>query len=184
MKEIIILILIAGFLFISSLTILLVGLFQKNKIFIFISIGICVLFVATVSYTGWRIVTQSYYQVSEIVKPRTGEEIYTALFGKPQYGPLTIINYQDQVIPKVDYGIMLHFKTSPAELERILAIHKFTSEKVSTKGWNTNENHWFKPELLGETVLVYKYQKDEYGNIQMIYSNLDRTEMYCIDIQD
>jgi hypothetical protein len=184
MKEIIYLLLTAGFLFIISLSLFLFGFFRKKKILIFISAGICFIFLGIAVYTGWSIVSKSVHRVSEILKPRTGEEIYSQLYGKPQFGSLTILNFKDQIVPKVDTAIMLHFKTCPAELNRIVAGHDFTLEKKSTQGWDSGENDWFKPDLLGKTILVYKYQKDEFANEEIIYSNLEQTEVYCIDIQD
>ena len=90
--------------------------------------------------------------------------------------------------PKIDYAIWLQFGTCPDELKRILSIHDFKTERQSTKGWNTdgplaNEN-WFKPETLGDTILVFKYSKDQYGNGQIIYSSLDSTKVFCIDTYD
>ena len=126
--------------------------------------------------------------LADMFKPRTGEEIYLALFGKPQHGCLKVINQQDQIIPKIDYAIWLEFETCAEELKRILSLHNFTTEKQATKGWNTEgplaHENWFKPEALGDTVWVYKWQKDEYGNGQTIYSKLDCTKAFCIDILD
>ena len=44
--------------------------------------------------------------------------------------------------------------------------------------------NWFRPEQMGDSILIFDYEKDGYGNGQTIYSKLDKTEAYCIDIQD
>ena len=188
MKELIIWTIFSGLLFISFISFLIIGIIRKNKRFIIASIAILLVTVVTGFYTGYKLVTKSYKKVTTALKPRTGNEIYISLFGKPESDCLSILNSQDQVIPKIDYAIWLHFKTCPNELKRILSKHNFVSEKISTKYLYTsapseNEN-WFKPELLGDTILIYKYSKDQNGNGQTIYSNLNQTEVYCIDVLD
>lgn len=123
-----------------------------------------------------------------MLRPRTGEEIYSALFGKTENICLKVLNYQDQIVPKIDYAIWLHFDNCPDELKRILQLHEYKTELQSTNGWQTTgplaNDNWFKPETLGDTVLVFTYKKDEYGNGQTIYSSLDSTKAFCIDILD
>ena len=85
-------------------------------------------------WTGYQFVTKSYKKVADILKPRTDDEIYNALFGKRKFDCVNVLNKQDQVIPKIDYAIWLQFETCPEELKRILSQHEFTSEKISTSG--------------------------------------------------
>lgn len=123
-----------------------------------------------------------------IFRPRTGEEIYTALFDKKQTDCIKILNYQDQVVPRIDYAIWLHFETCPEELKRILSLQEFESEVIATSGWETkgpfDHINWFKPETLGDSILVSIYSKDEYGNGQYIYSSLDSTKVFVKDVHD
>jgi hypothetical protein len=99
-----------------------------------------------------------------------------------------VLNSQDQVIPKIDYAIWLYFETCPKELNRILNLHSFSSETISTKGLeidgpSANEK-WFEPASLGDSILVFTYKKDHYGNGQTIYSSVDSTKVFCIDVLD
>jgi hypothetical protein len=188
MKELIILTTISGLVLIIFLVALITGLTKKNKKFILPAILLFVTFIGLTSWTGFKFASKSYNKVTEILRPRTGDEIYVALFGKGQIECIKIINYQDQVVPKIDYSIWLHFETCPSELRRVLSLHDFKSEIVSTNGWNTegplaNEN-WFKPETLGDSVIVSIYNKDEYGNGQYIFSSLDSTQVFVKDILD
>ena len=188
MKELIILTVISGLVFIIFLVILIISLTRKNKKFILPSISMFVAFGGLTGWTGFKFVSKSYNKVTEILKPRTGDEIYDALFGKRQTDCVKIINYQDQIVPKIDYAIWLYFETCPSELNRILSLHDFKTEIVSTKEWNTsgplaNEN-WFKPETLGDSILTFTYNKDDYGNGQYIYSSLDSTKVFIKDILD
>ena len=126
-------------------------------------------------------------KISEIGKPRNGNEIYESLLGKPETDCVKILNYQDQTIPKIDYAIWLHFKTCPKELERIINRKKFNTEKISTKNLefeqpNSNEN-WFEPQKMGDSILTFKYY-DERNNGQEIYCSKDSTEIYLKDIAD
>ena len=179
---------ISGVLFLTFLFLLVFGLIKKKKWTIIFSFFVFFLFTCSTAWTGYTVASKTYRRVSNALKPRTGHEIYSALFGNPQYGCMRVTNEQDQTIPKIDYAIWLEFKTCPEELKRILSLHNFTAKKEATLGWNTqepsSEDSWFKPETLGDTVLVFKYQKDEYGNGQTIYSNMDSTKAYCIDVLD
>src|SRR5690606_39355592 len=67
------------------------------------------------------ILSKTYNKVTETLSPRTGDEIYDALFDKRQTDCIKILNFQDQVVPKIDYAIWLHFETCPDELKRILS---------------------------------------------------------------
>ena len=99
------------------------------------------------------------------------------------------MNYQDQVVPKIDYAIWLHFKTCPKELKRILSKHDFNNEKLPTDNWNGKiplgkTLEWFNPTTLGDTILVYEFSTDDSRNIQTIWTNLDSTEVFVRDILD
>lgn len=175
MKEIIIL--ISFFLlFIIAAIVLGIGINKRQKKIILIAIvTLCLSGITTI------------YSFSKVIF-RSGEEIYMALFDKPQFDCLKIINYQDQTVPILDAAIWLHFNTCPDELNRIINSKDFEIQKVSTKGWNTSgplaDENWFKPELLGDTILTFRYQQDYYGGSQTIYCNLNKTEAYCIDAND
>lgn len=188
MKELIILTVISGFTFLVFLVTLILGFMRKNKKLKLTSLLLFFAFIGLTAWTGFKFVSKTYNKVTETLRPRTGDEIYEALFDKGKIDCIKILNYQDQVVPKIDYAIWLHFETCPDELKRILCLHDFKTEIVSTKGWNTegplaNEN-WFKPESLGDSILVFTYKKDEYGNGQHIYSSIDSTKVFLKDILD
>jgi len=189
MQEIFILTIFSALLFVAFSATFIPGLLKKRKKLLFISLVILLpVFIAMAAYTGYRLVSKSYSKVSGMMAPRTGEEIYAALFGKPQFPCVKVTEKQDQVVPKIDYAIMLHFKTCPGELKRILSLHEFQLEKLSAQDLEGSlspaGNNWFKPALLGDTIWVYNYKKDDYGNGQTIYSNPEFTEAYCMDILD
>lgn len=188
MKEIIVLTIISGLLFFTFLVTIILGFTKKSKKLKMTSLFVLFVFIVCAGWTGYRIGSKTYNKIAENLRQRTGKEIYESLFGKSQTDCNKILNYQDQVIPKIDYAIWLQFETCPAELKRILSLRNFKSEIVSTRKWDTdaslaNEN-WFKPESLGDSIIVSVYRKDDYGNEQYIYSSLDSTKVFVKDILD
>lgn len=188
MKELIILTVISGFAFLLFLVTFILGLTKKNKKLKLSALFLFFAFIGLTVWTGFKFVSKTYNKVAETFRPRTGDEIYDALFDKRQTDCIKILNFQDQVVPKIDYAIWLHFETCPDELKRILSKHDFKTEIVSTIGWNTDgplaHENWFKPETLGDSILVFTYNKDDYGNGQYIYSSLDSSKVFVKDILD
>lgn len=188
MKEIIVWIAITGLAFIAFIGTLILAIVKKRLKLVFVSVAIMFIGLACSGWTAYLFLAKSYESVKGIFEPRTGEEIYEALFGKTDNKCLTVIKSQDQVVPKIDYAIWLHFKTCPDELKRVLQLHSFQFEKQSSKAIHADSpsenDKWFKPENLGDSVLIFKYKKDEYGNGQTLYSSLDSTEVYCVDVLD
>ncbi len=189
MKELIILTVIAALVFLVFLVTLILGFTKKNKKFKKTSLILLFAFIGLTAWTGFKFVSKTYNKVAETLRPRTGDEIYDALFDKRQSDCIKILNFQDQIVPKIDYAIWLHFETCPDELKRILSKHEFKREKVSTAKWNKkislNETiAWFNPKTLGDTILVYKYSTNDSKNIQTIWANLDSTIVFVRDIFD
>jgi len=184
MKEIFIWVIISSLLFIGFLAAVVFAFIRRKKINIVI-VFISLLFLSSSAlWTVYLAVSKSYNRVVAILAPRTGHEIYVALFGETKYSCLNVLNHQDQFIPKIDYAIWLYFETCPEEMKRILSRQKYEAETYSTKGWNGKGPNWFKPETLGDSIRVFTYRKDDFGNIQELYSSLDSTKAFCIDILD
>ena len=189
MKQIILLIVITGLIFLTGVFTLILGIIKKNKNLKFISLIIFSGFIGFACWTGYKVVTKSYEKVTGTLKPRTGDEIYDALFGKRKFDCVKVLNKQDQVVPKIDYAIWLQFETCPEELKRILSRHEFKSEKLSTQSWNGKIPYgetlvWFNPTTLGDTIMVYEYSTYDNRNIQTIWTSLDSTKVFVRDILD
>ena len=189
MKEVILELLFAGISFLIFLVFLIIGLVKKKRnliitsiVFLFISIMIGSIAIFSITKKTYQISKKAYNKVSELSKPRTGMEIYESLLGKPETNCVEILNYEDQTVPKIDIAILLHFKTCPKELKRILAQKEFEFEKIKTSE-QSDEKSWFKPEKMGDSILTFKYY-DINGNGQEIYSSKDSTEVYLKDIWD
>lgn len=187
MAEIFILGILSVLLFLGFVTTLILGLVLKNRNLVISGVLCVVIFFITGGMTIYKTVTKVRDKVTEACKPRTDEEIYAALFGKPDTACVQILHSQDQKISRIDDAIWLHFKTCPDELHRILSSHQYEKEKISTEDLYVSQpssnSHWFKPELMGDSIYIYKFN-DEYSNGQTIYTNLEETEVYCKDVMD
>lgn len=189
MKELIALAIFSGLLFLLFLVTLIISLVWKKKPLKLTALFLFFSFICLTGWTVYKFVSKSYNKVTQSLKPRTGDEIYNALFNKRQTNCVKVINYQDQVVPKIDYAIWLHFETCPEELKRILERHKFSAEKLPTKDWNGKIPYgetleWFNPTTLGDTIMVFEYSTNNSRNIQTIWSNLDSTKVFVRDIAD
>lgn len=188
MKEILTWTIISVILLLFFAITMIYGLIRKKRKLIITSLLTLVLIFAGASWTIYLIASKSYDKVSDALAPRTGQEIYSALFGPTTNSCVKVLHYQDQNVPVLDYAIWLHFETCPNEVQRILQQHDYTSERQSTKGWNNSGplagDNWFKPELMGDSVLLFTYKKDDCGNYQEIYLSMDSTEAFCKDVFD
>ena len=189
MKEIVIFTAITGFAFLVFGLFLFFGIFWKNKRYLLTSVFAFIVFLGFAGWTGFKFITKSYSKITNTLKPRNGDGIYDALFGKRQTDCVKILNYQDQIVPKIDYAIWLHFETCPEELKRILSRHEFSGGKVATNGWDSKiplgeTLDWFKPATLGDTIMVYEYSTENSRNIQTIWTSLDSTKVFCRDVLD
>ena len=189
MQELISLSVITGTLFLLSIILFLAGIIRRKLKLVLLSLAFLLGSVATGVYAGFRFVGKSFRMAREILKPRTGPEIYTAQFGNSPHNCSQLIHYQDQRIKRLDYTIWLHFRTCPVELQRILSLHDYETDRILTAGWpgppeiNRPAGNWFRPELLGETILLFRYHNDNGGGRE-IYASSDSTEVYYLDYLD
>lgn len=178
--------LLAALLLLVAIVLLVFGIMKKKKRLVVYSVIALVLSLGVGVYAGITLVSKSYKLVSEkILEKRNGEEIYIALFGKPIDSCLKVLHEQDQIIPKVDFAIFLHVRTCPEEMNRVLSLHDFEQKMIHANDiGGDNTPAWFQPNLLGDSVCICEYIKDEYGNVQLWYIKADTTEAYCMDVQD
>lgn len=194
MKTIFLLITISVITFIAFLTLLIIGLVNRKKKLVWISVVLFFVLIGLAAWTSHTLFSKAFNKMnefSEIFKPRTDEEIYEALFQKKENDCIEIISFSDQIIPKIDYAIRLHIKTCPEELNRILSLREYSHEKViyidsmSNSKLSFDENmDGFNPSTLGDTILVFEYSSEDHRNIQNIWSNLDSSEIFVRDVFD
>jgi hypothetical protein len=189
MRGIFILATTTGLFFIFFIAVLVIGLVRKKKRLIIASLTILLCFVGLASWTGYTFLSKSINKVTGALKPRTGEEIYKALFGQDESGCVWVTNSQDQIIPKIDIAIWLKFETCPTELKRILSQHKFDFAKVETASWTESIPYgetidWVNPQIMGDTIFVFEYTSGDGKNIKTLWTSRDSTKVVYRDIFD
>jgi energy-coupling factor transporter transmembrane protein EcfT len=192
MDKILLLAFIAGLLFLFFLFFILKGLRGKNKKSILISLGF-LLFTLIISF--WAIylfVSKAYDKVTDtFFKPRSGIEIYTALFGNPKDNCVTVTNNLDQLVPRLDCCIWLEFKTCPTELNRIIGKEPYKMTKYFSADTSfyvpayTPKPFWWRPNLLGDSVTVMQnYNPDNPNRDQILIFSKDSLHAFYCDMAD
>jgi hypothetical protein len=186
MQLIILLGIIALFLFIASIVFFLIAFSKKKMPLFYLALILSFLGLGTGIYTGYVFIQKSYNRISASFKQRTGDEIYAALFdGKPNKCSV-VLEKQDQVLPIIDVAIYLHFKTCEAELNRILKQQEYEMDLQVNKEDDTTSNsmdpEWFELSKMGDSIYVYTYKKDDFGNYQTLFVSKKKDEVYCIDV--
>jgi len=189
MKELIGLVVLAAGLLAGAVGLLFDGLVRRRRRRLYVagaSLGLAVL---VAGWAAYRTSHKAYRHLAEAVRPRTGAEIYAALFGRPRPGCLQVIAYQDQLVPRIDAAIWLHYRTCPAELRRVLARLPYARRTVPTATLAAElaprlPISWFAPRLLGDSARVYEYATPNNRNIRTLWASPDSTEVFYRDILD
>lgn len=189
MKDLIFLAIFSGLSFCLFLVTLILSFARRNNLLYFLTFFFFLSFLGLGSWTIFKLANKSYKEVAEILRPRNGIEIYEALFGKRQSDCVRVINFQDQIVPKIDYAIWLQIETCPKEIKRILSLNNYSDQTVS-KGnleWGLLQDNylaWFNPKSLGDTIIIYEYTSLDGKNTQTLWSNLDSTSVFVKDAFD
>jgi len=138
---------------------------------------------------GYIFVHKAKSRLASALKPRPKDDIYVALFGQSPLACTQVLAAQDQVVPRIDDAIWLHFTTCPGEFKRLLGRHPFEGGKEPTAQWHeaipgAENMQWFRPQALGDTILVYEYTTEHSRNIQTFWASRDSTEVFYRDIAD
>ena len=173
-------------LLIGSIVFFFIAIAKKKMPLFYIALVLSFVGVGTGLFAGYTFLYKSYIKISDAFKPRTGAEIYAALFdGKPDKCTV-VLEKQDQIIPVIDVAIYLHFKTCEAELNRILKQQRYEMRVLVNKEKDTStstlEPNWFEPSKMGDSIYVYTYKKDDFGNYQTLFVSKKKHEVYCKDI--
>jgi hypothetical protein len=170
----------AAILFVLALILFTVAVIKRKKrIFLYSGLAFLVFLIPS-GFVGYKIV--------KALAPRTGMDTYLSYFGKPTADCVKVINFQDAEIPVMDFAVAFRFKTCPEELKRIISKKEYNEERISTKELTPpstgviGTDVWLNPQSLGDSVLYYRYSKENGVNGITIYSNTDMTEAFCIDV--
>lgn len=189
MKNLLVLLVAAGVSLLFAIGIAVGGLSKKSwKLLVLATLALA----SSGGFAGWAGYVALHKAKNRVVntfRPRTGDEIYVGLFGRGKVACTQVFESQDQVVPKIDYAIWLHFKTCPQEFQRILTRHQFSQRKEATANWLGNipsvgADKWWRPQVMGDTIMVYQYTSKNGRNIQILIASRDGTEVFCEDILD
>ena len=127
----------------------------------------------------WAVLIISLACIAYTFIPRSGVDIYVAMFGNSLNNCLKIIDKEEHSIPILDDGIYLHFKTCPPDVKRILSLHTYTCQIRTRMTPSTNDGvKWFKPETLGDSVIDCFGDKSTNTDYETFYISKDSTEVY------
>lgn len=169
---------------------LLLGIVKKSRKPVYIAIVFFLLAIPSGIYTGFLFARKAYQKIktTKIENPliRSGMEMYTALLGKPETNCVTVINSQDQYIPRVDCCIWLEFTTCPKELTRIIAKKELTPVKgASYIPDYSPKPQWFVPQNLGsDHIMLRKNDPDDPNHDLLLYFSKDSTRAFYCDMAE
>lgn len=186
MKLILLLALVTVISFIGFLIVFIWGLVKKKPIVKRISVVLFFVFVLLFVITGYVFLNTTYRKVSKALKPRTGMEIYTALFpSAPPNACVEVINAHDQLIPKLDNAILLEVNICPLELKRLLTLESYDAQIKNVKSIEIKEPlDWFNVKDWGDSVRVYSFTSEDLRNSRIIYCKYDSTKVLIKDMLD
>jgi len=188
MLEIILWIVITGLLVFAFLYLLITGLLKKRGKNISWSLVFLLLSIFTGGWSGYLVFKKTRNTVKELLRPRNGIEIYTALFDAPVNNCVEVTNKRDQAVPRLDCCIWLEFNTCPPELNRIISQHPYEVSRFSAKDTLYMADfyerpQWWKPGSLGDSVIVLHYS-DNPSRVRSIFMNRDSAHVFYCDRAD
>lgn len=180
MKTFILWFTVSGLLFVGFAAMLIAGLVRRRRSLVMGSLVVLLLSGGAVVRTIWFAADKSLDKVAGLFHPRTGMDIYYALFGKPGCDCVRVVRTRDAEIPVIDAAVWIEVQTCPEELERILRQHPYREdESALCHFYPTDEG--FDPAALGDDLRVYRWERDDAGSVQVIYASADSTKMLCAD---
>jgi hypothetical protein len=190
MQQILIWIFLSGILLFIFLVLIIQGLRKRNRKKIGIAFVFLFLTIVCGCWTGYIIVKKLYNKATDIVEvlgPRSGLEIYTALFGDPVNECVEVVNRMDQMVPRLDCCIWLEFRTCPAEMKRIIDKGTFSQKETplvdSTLDIPPFQSapYWWKPSSLGEGLVKLTDQTPDNPNraLILLFSKDSTHAFYC-----
>lgn len=181
-ETILILILITGLIF-FLLFIINKGTWLPKKAVI-LSTTLCFIIILLLFlYTGPGKIKSDITRVIHNSIPKSANEVYTILFKKPEDNCVTVLNFKDQVIPKIDCCIWMELKICQAELNRIIAMRNYEISKLpkhdSMEFVNsfTDKPSWWTPQILGDSLIKYHIKFNQDAKQTLIFGD-DSAHIY------
>ena len=154
----------------------------KNLLFL----AFCLIAILTLYFnTGIHKIKSDISRFVQNTSPKKAEEVYTLLFKIPKDSCLMVLNFKDQVIPKIDCCIWMEVKICPAELLRILSGKKYTKTIFKSDSSNFlnpfgDRPSWWTPQVLGNNITKANIKFDQ-ENEQTLFFGEDSSHVYLCD---
>lgn len=137
-------------------------------------------------YTGSHKIKSDISRFVQNTSPKKAEAVYSLLFKNPKDSCLKVLNFKDQVIPKIDCCIWMEVEVCREELIRILSRKKYT-ETVINKSDSLNfltpfgdRPSWWTPQQLGQVFTKANIKFDQ-DNEQTLFFGKDSSHLYLCD---
>jgi len=182
-------VMITGILFLVFIVFIFLVVRRRKRIFFYYA---CMaLFMAGIAgaWTGYKLLKKSYHKVREVLGPRSGIQIYTAIFEEPGSSCLQVINQKDQTVPRLDCCIFLECYTCPEEMKRIVARHPYEVKTLmlsDTTAFRLSygpQPEWWKPTTLGDNMKMLLFTESSNRELTL-FLNKDSTHMFYCDMAD
>jgi hypothetical protein len=156
---------------------------KKNLFFIGISM---VLIVLLFLYAGAGKIKSDIATTIKRLAPKKAEEVYRLLFPHSTESCITVINFNDQVIPKIDCCIWIEVRVCSTELNRIRNLKKYQETK-----WNIADSliflkpfeerpEWWDPKILGDSMIKLYIQFNQ-DKEQTLFFGRDSSHAFICD---
>lgn len=150
---------------------------------LYVALGILALAGLAAAMAMYRLAERSVDELRNLATPRTGEQIYDALFGPATDACVRIIAFDDAVIPKLDNVIHLHAYTCPAEVRRILASATYTADSTAAYAADDSPAR-FATALLGSDAITLQATLLDGEHWRTIHLRSDSSALIVHDIAD
>jgi len=186
----IVLTLIATGIFLGLLfvVLLIIGIIQKKKELIYVSILSLVLGGACGIWAVYEAVSRTVNTLEEAFKPTTAEELFSSTYGSLD-SCTTVMHFKIAQVPRIDNYNLIQGSTCPHQIEHILSIVSFdesmmnASSKKQKEYLNLSES-WMDIEQLGDSVNIWLHQDFENQYTLTLITNRDSTKFVSIESFD
>jgi len=137
-------------------------------------------------FIGTNKIKSDISRLIENSSPKKAENVYALLFKKSIDSSLEIINFKDQVIPKIDCCIWIELKISSLELSRIIHLKKYKQYKLNNSDSLVflsvfgDRPKWWTPQILGDSIFKISFKFDQ-DNEQTLFFSTDSSHVYLCD---
>lgn len=158
---------------------------SKNRIIGVILSGLAVILLLFL-LTGVSKIKSDFSRIIHNSSDKSSYEVYELLFKKPVDSCVTVINFKDQEIPKIDCCIWMEVIVCPAELTRILDSKKYQSgiysknDSVTFLHAFTDRPKWWTPQRICDSINIRQIVFDA-DNSQTLFFGKDSTHVYICD---